>query len=88
MIITVPLRRMILHFSQMGFTDGRTFTGFPPPVPCVGCNDCLRPQALLAALSMVGGRPMIASAHRGGRRRSPHRLRLAIAADGFSACDK
>ena len=25
MTMTLPLRRMILHFSQIGFTDGRTF---------------------------------------------------------------
>lgn len=25
MTITFPLRRMILHFSHIGFTDGRTF---------------------------------------------------------------
>ncbi|BDG62245.1 hypothetical protein caldi_33350 [Caldinitratiruptor microaerophilus] len=31
MIITRPLRRMTLHFSQMGLTDGRTFNVFPPP---------------------------------------------------------
>ena len=27
MTITRPLRRMILHFSQIGFTDGLTFMG-------------------------------------------------------------
>jgi hypothetical protein len=25
MTITLPLRRMTLHFSQIGFTDGLTF---------------------------------------------------------------
>ena len=28
MTITLPLRRMILHFSQIGFTDGLTFMTF------------------------------------------------------------
>ena len=28
MTITLPLRRMILHFSQIGFTDGLTFMIF------------------------------------------------------------
>ena len=27
MTSTAPWRRMILHFSHIGFTDGRTFTG-------------------------------------------------------------
>jgi hypothetical protein len=26
---TTPRRRMTLHFSQIGFTLGRTFTDFP-----------------------------------------------------------
>jgi len=30
MTITLPLRRMILHFSHIGFTDGRTFILVPP----------------------------------------------------------
>ena len=30
MTITLPLRRMILHFSHIGFTDGRTFMLVPP----------------------------------------------------------
>ena len=29
MTMTRPLRLMILHFSQMGFTDGRTFIVIP-----------------------------------------------------------
>lgn len=28
MTITLPLRRMTLHFSQIGFTDGLTFIVF------------------------------------------------------------
>ena len=30
MIITRPLRLITLHFSHIGFTDGRTFMGIPP----------------------------------------------------------
>jgi hypothetical protein len=29
MIITAPLRRMTLHFSQIGLTDGLTFIAIP-----------------------------------------------------------
>lgn len=31
MTITLPLRLMILHFSQIGFTDGLTFMVLVPP---------------------------------------------------------
>ena len=30
MTMTVPFRLMILHFSQIGFTEARTFTVIPP----------------------------------------------------------
>jgi hypothetical protein len=30
MTITLPFLRMILHFSHIGFTDGRTFMLVPP----------------------------------------------------------
>lgn len=30
MTMTLPLRRITLHLSQMGFTDALTFIVFPP----------------------------------------------------------
>jgi hypothetical protein len=32
MTMTRPLRLMILHFSQMGFTEGLTFMTTVPPI--------------------------------------------------------
>jgi hypothetical protein len=31
MTMTLPLRLITLHFSQIGFTDGLTFMGILPP---------------------------------------------------------
>jgi hypothetical protein len=36
MIITAPLRRMILHLSQRGFIDVRTFISDSMGTPCSG----------------------------------------------------
>src|SRR2546423_12083959 len=92
MTSTAPWRRMILHFSHIGLTDGRTFMGpfewspaarlWPPfrrPLP--------RRGTLLAATKTPRGahRGMIAAADGpagapiGPRRRAPAAARLAPA---------
>jgi len=36
MTMTLPLRRITLHFSQIGLTDGLTFMRLPPQTPFFG----------------------------------------------------